>query len=163
MVRAMDRPVEKKVAKSAEVQAKAAVATKQSAKVQEKAAVATTKSTLRQEDTADRRTELAADRTVYAAERTYAAWMRSGLAAMAAGVGARALLKEHVADWLALATSAVLTLFAIFCFVAAVWREIDGHVRPHPDVRRLPAGVLVGFSAFLVLVSGAVLIGMWTR
>lgn len=159
----MAKPVENKVAESS-----AKVAT--SAKVQEKAAVATTKSTLRQEksalrqeDSADRRTELASDRTVYAAERTYAAWMRSGLAAMAAGVGARALLKEHIADWLALATSIVLTLFAIFCFVAAVWREIDGHVQPHPDVRRLPGPILIAFSAFLVLVSGAVLVGMWTR
>jgi putative membrane protein len=34
-----------------------------------------------QQDSADRRTQLAADRTVFAAERTYAAWVRTGLAA----------------------------------------------------------------------------------
>lgn len=134
-----------------------------SAKVQEKAAVATTKSALRQEDSADRRTELSADRTIYAAERTYAAWMRTGLTSLAAGVGARALLAEHLADWLAAGTSVLLTLFAMFCFVAAVWREIDGHVRPHRDVRRLPGWILVTFSSFLVIVAGAVAVDLWSR
>lgn len=152
----MVEPVEKKVAETTAKVAK-------SAKVQEKSQLRQESSALRQEDSADRRTELAADRTVYAAERTYAAWMRSGLAAMAAGVGARALLKDHIADWLALATSVVLVMFGIFCFVAAVWREIDGSVPPpHPDVRRIPAYVTIGFSTFLVLVSAAILIGLWT-
>ncbi len=44
------------------------------------------------EDSADRRTELAADRTVLAAERTYAAWVRTGLILLAAGVGAKKTL-----------------------------------------------------------------------
>lgn len=152
----MDKPIEKKVAKSAKVQEQAAVTTTKSTLRQEESA-------LRQEDSADRRTELAGDRTVYAAERTYAAWMRTGIAALAAGVGARALLVEHIAEWLAAATSIMLVLFAMFCFVAAVWRELDGQVRPHPDVRRLPAWVLVAFSGFLILVAGAVAVGLWSR
>lgn len=41
---------------------------------------------------------------------------------------------------MALGTSAALTLFAMFCFIAAVWRELD---------------------MFLVLVSGEILIGLW--
>lgn len=150
----MSEEVVKKVAKTQEKVAA-------SAKVQEKSQLRQESSALRQEESADRRTELAADRTVYAAEQTYAAWMRSGLAAMAAGVGAKALLAEHVAEWLAAATSVVLVAFAMFCFIAAVWREVDGHVQPHPDVRRLPGTVLVVFSGFLVLVSGAVLVGLW--
>ncbi len=42
------------------------------------------RSTARVEDSADRR-------TVLAAELTYAAWVRTGLAAMASGIGAKAL------------------------------------------------------------------------
>jgi putative membrane protein len=45
------------------------------------------------QDSADRRTQLAADRTVFAAEHTYAAWVRTGLAALASGVGAKKLLE----------------------------------------------------------------------
>ena len=122
------------------------------------------KSELRQEDSADRRTELAADRTVLAGERTYAAWMRTGLTALAAGIGAGALLDGVVATWIAFATSIVLVLFAQFSFIAAVWREIDhGVPPPKPDVRRLPGWAMIGFSGFLVLVSGAVLVGLWSR
>ena len=99
-----------------------------------------------------------------AAERTYAAWMRTGFAAMASGIGAGALLKDVVPTWVAFATSVMLVLFAQFSFVAAVWREVDqGVPPPRPDVRRLPAWVMIGFSGFLVLVAAAVLIGLWTR
>ena len=45
------------------------------------------RSTAKMEDSADRRTQLAADRTVFAAERTYAAWVRTGLVSLASGVG----------------------------------------------------------------------------
>ena len=160
----MSEEVVKKVAKTQEKVAASARVQAKSAQVQEKSQLRQESSALRQEDSADRRTELAADRTVYAAERTYAAWMRSGLAAMAAGVGAKALLAEHVADWLAAATSAVLVLFAMFCFIAAVWREIDNGVPPpRLDVRRLPPWITIAFSAFLVLVSGAVLVGLWAH
>ena len=66
-------------------------------------------------DSADRRTELAADRTVFAAERTYAAWVRTGLAALASGVGARALLTGIIPDFLVQFAGSVLVLFSAFC------------------------------------------------
>jgi putative membrane protein len=117
-----------------------------------------------QEDSADRRTKLAADRTLLAAERTYAAWMRTGLAALAAGIGAQALLNDLVPDWLVLATSIALLLFAEFCFVAGIWRELTGNrLRPDPDAAQLPAAALVLFNGFLIAVGVAVLIGIATR
>jgi putative membrane protein len=93
-------------------------------------------SAIEQTDSADRRTELAADRTILAAERTYAAWVRTGLAALASGIGARALLDRVVADWLTRSTGAMLILFAGFCFVAAVWRDVAPSVQP-PKPRAL--------------------------
>ncbi|WP_084607418.1 YidH family protein [Sphingomonas jaspsi] len=146
-----------KVAATQETVAASTVRQEKSVKRQESSA-------LRQEESADRRTELAADRTVLAAERTYAAWMRTGVAAMVSGVGAGALLKGLVPTWVAFATSVMLVLFAQFSFIAAVWREVDtGVPPPRPDVRKLPAWIMVGFSGFLVLVAGAVLVGLWTR
>jgi putative membrane protein len=115
-----------------------------------------------QTDSADRRTVLAADRTVLAAERTYAAWVRTGLAALASGVGASALLEKVVTDWLVLATGSLLILFSAFCFVAAVWRQFfQGVPPPKPDTRRLPPALLLGFNAFLMLVSVTALVGIW--
>lgn len=120
-------------------------------------------SAVEQTQSADRRTVLAADRTILAAERTYAAWVRTGLAALAAGVGARALLDDVIAPWLAGATGSALVLFSGFCFVAAVWRELAaGAPPPRPDTRRLPAALLVAFNGFLLLVSIAALVGIWT-
>ena len=116
-----------------------------------------------QADSADRRTELAADRTVLAAERTYAAWVRTGLASLASGIGARALLEDLVANWLGLATASVLVLFAGFCFLAAVWREMM-RVAPHsPDTRRLPSALLLAVNGFLLLVCLAALAGIWSQ
>lgn len=150
--------VEKTQAKVAETQVKVAT----SAKTSEKSQLRQEKSALRQEDSADRRTELAADRTVYAAERTYAAWMRTGLAAMASAVGAVKLLDGVVAPWIAGLTSLVLAGFAAFAFVAAVWREMHPDAfPPKPDVKMLPAWVMIGFSAFMALVSVAVVAGLW--
>lgn len=107
-----------------------------------------------QEDSADRRTRLAADRTVLAAERTYAAWMRTGFAALASGIGAKALLDHHVPGALSAATTIMLELFAIFCFGAAVWRQLDrGAPPPRPDVKVLPAWLLIVFSVFLSVVA----------
>jgi len=118
-------------------------------------------STDQQTDSADRRTELAADRTVLAAERTYAAWVRTGLAALASGIGARALLKDVVVDWLTLATGAMLALFSAFCFLAAVWRELVPDAwQPKPEIRRLPAALLIVINGFLCLVSLAALVGI---
>lgn len=116
-----------------------------------------------QTDSADRRTQLAADRTVLAAERTYAAWVRTGLAALASGIGARALLDKIVAGWLIGATGSVLILFSAFCFTAAVWRQTHPVAPPRPDTRRLPPALLLGVNGFLVLVSLAALVGIWTR
>lgn len=116
-----------------------------------------------QADSADRRTELAADRTVLAAERTYAAWVRTGLAALASGVGVRALLQDLVPDWLALAAACLLVLFAGFCFIAAVWREMMRVAPPRPDARRLPPALLVSVNGFLLLVCLAALVGIWSQ
>ncbi|MBV8912902.1 MAG: DUF202 domain-containing protein [Acetobacteraceae bacterium] len=113
-------------------------------------------------ESADRRTELAADRTVLAAERTYAAWVRTGLAGLAAGVGAKKVLGGVIPDWAILGTGSVIVLFAAFCFIAAVWRELwSGAPPPKPDVRRLPRVVLIGLNGFLVLVCLAALLGVW--
>jgi putative membrane protein len=116
-----------------------------------------------QEDSASRRTRLAANRTLLAAERTYAAWMRTGLAGLASGIGAKALLDKHVPPWMVLATSVALILFAEFCFLAAIWRELAGRpLRPAPDTANLPAWLLVVFNGFLLVVGAAVLIGIVT-
>jgi putative membrane protein len=117
---------------------------------------------VQQTDSADRRTELAANRTVLAAERTYAAWVRTGLAALAAGVGAQALLEEVIPAWLTRPTGSALILFSCFCFMAAVWRELQpGAPPPEPDTRRMPASLLLAINGFLAFVSLMALIGVW--
>jgi len=113
-------------------------------------------------ESAERRTILSADRTVYAAERTYAAWMRTGLAALVSGVGARSLLADVRPDWLPIAAGTLLIAYSAFCFVAGVWREMaPGAVRPKPDASKLPAWILVMFTAALVAVDAAAIIGIW--
>ena len=85
------------------------------------------------------------------------------MAALASGIGARALLKDVVFPWLATATGTVLVLFSAFCFVAAVWREMGaGAPPPRPDIKRLPSTLLIGVNGFLMLVSLAALVGIWT-
>jgi putative membrane protein len=112
--------------------------------------------------TSDRSTELAADRTVFAAERTYAAWMRTGLAALASGIGARALLGKVIADPMVMFASTVLVLFSVFCFAAAVWRELVPKLsEPVPDARKIPSWVLFGINGSLAFVSVLALIGIW--
>ncbi|MGZ3267569.1 MAG: DUF202 domain-containing protein [Croceibacterium sp.] len=120
-------------------------------------------SAVAQESSADRRTKLAADRTLLAVERTYAAWVRTGLAALAAGVGAKALLDTLVPSWLVISASIVLLLFAEFCFVAGVWRELTGKERPEPDAPQMPSWLLVFFNGFLVLLGLAVVVSVLTR
>jgi putative membrane protein len=113
-------------------------------------------------DSADRRTILAGDRTLLAAERTYAAWVRTALAALAAGVGARALMKDVLPDWVGKLSGSVLVIFAGFCLIAAVWREIRGTPTPPvPDIRSVPKALLVPVNGFLLLVAIAALVGIW--
>ena len=114
-------------------------------------------------DSADRRTILSADRTLLAAERTYAAWVRTALAALASGVGATAVMKGVLPLWLAKVTGSVLVLFAGFCLLAAVWRELQGvkHLK-HPDMRPIPTALLVPINGFLLLVAIAALVGIWS-
>lgn len=114
-------------------------------------------------DSADRRTILSADRTLLAAERTYAAWVRTALAALASGVGATAVMKDVLPNPLAKLTGSVLVIFAGFCLIAAVWRELNGVSKvTHPDIRPLPTALLVPVNLFLLLVSIAALVGIWS-
>ena len=102
-------------------------------------------------ESADRRTVLSANRTVLAAERTYAAWIRTGLVALASGIGAKALIDE-LPSWLAISSAAVMILFSIFCFMAAVWRQLQRTAPPEPDTRPLTAYPLIAFSLLLSLI-----------
>jgi putative membrane protein len=113
-------------------------------------------------DDSDRRTILASDRTLLAAERTYAAWVRTALAALASGVGARALMKGVLPGWVGKLSGSALVIFAGFCLVAAVWREVNVlPAPPRPDVRRLPILLLIPMNGFLLLVAIAALVGIW--
>jgi putative membrane protein len=113
-------------------------------------------------DSADRRTVLSGDRTLLAAERTYAAWVRTALAALASGIGARALVKDILPDLVGKLTGSVLVVFAGFCLVAAIWRELQGIEKVQADdFRPIPAGLLMPMNGFLLLVALAALIGIW--
>jgi putative membrane protein len=128
----------------------------------DKSARTVAKSTSELADNSDRRTILASDRTLLAAERTYAAWVRTALAAIAAGIGARALVKDVLPPWIGKLTGTVLVIFAGFCLVAAVWRELSGTPRPpEPDIRMIPAALLVPMNLLLLLVAAAALVGIW--
>src|SRR6478735_1186179 len=127
-----------------------------------RSARAVERSTSELTDSADRRTVLSGDRTLLAAERTYAAWVRTGLAALAAGIGARALVKDILPGWVGKVTGSILVVFACFCLVAAVWRELHGVTRIHdPDIPRMPRSLLVPMNFFLLVVAVTALIGIW--
>jgi putative membrane protein len=114
-------------------------------------------------DSADRRTVLSGDRTLLAAERTYAAWVRTALAAIASGIGAKALVKDILPEWVGKATGSILVIFAGFCLVAAVWRELQGFPRnSQPDIKRIPPALLIPMNFFLLLVALAALVGIWS-
>ncbi|MGN6590289.1 MAG: YidH family protein [Sphingomicrobium sp.] len=113
-------------------------------------------------DSAERRTQFASDRTMLAAERTYAAWVRTALAALAGGIGARALGKDILPEWVGKVTGSVLVIFAGFCLVAAVWRELHGLPKdPEPDFHPVPRSMLIPMNFFLLLVTAAALVGIW--
>ena len=114
------------------------------------------------QDSADRRTQLAADRTVFAAERTYAAWVRTGLAALASGIGAKKLLEGVVPEWMIWGVGTLLVAFSAFCFGAAVWRQARaGAPPPRPDIKRIPPTILITVNGFLALVAIAALVTIW--
>lgn len=114
------------------------------------------------QDSADRRTQLAADRTVLAAERTYAAWVRTGMASLASGVGAKKVLGGVLPEWGIGIVGTVLVLFAAFSFGAAVWRQTNpGAPPPEPDAQKIPAWLLMGINGFLILVCLIAIFGIW--
>jgi putative membrane protein len=126
-------------------------------------AKAVEKSTAQISDSADRRTILASDRTLLAAERTYAAWVRTALAGLAVGIGARALAKGILPAWVGKVSGTILVIFAGFCLVAAVWRELQGMPRePGPDIKPVPRALLIPMNFFLLLVVLAALVGIWS-
>jgi putative membrane protein len=56
----------------------------------------------------------------------------------------------------------LLVLFSAFCLGAAVWRQLaPGVPPPRPDVRRIPAHVLVAVNAVLALVALSALVSIW--
>jgi putative membrane protein len=129
----------------------------------ERSAKALERNTSELTDSADRRTTLASDRTLLATERTYAAWVRTALAALAAGVGARALVKDILPDWIGKLTGTVLIVFAGFCLVSAVWREVCGIPSgARPDIPSIPRALLIPMNFFLLLVAIAALVGIWS-
>ena len=137
---------------------------KESAKEVEKSAGTLARSTGQIKDSAERRTELAADRNVFAAERTR---MPPGCARASrrspAASGAKAALKDVIPEYIVLAAGTVLALFSAFCFFAGIWREFSpGPPPPEPDIKRLPAWVLIGVNCFLILVALAALFGIWS-
>ena len=49
------------------------------------------------------------------------------------------------------------------CLVAAIWRELKGTpITPHPDIKPIPAKLLVPMNFFLMLVAVAALVGIWS-
>ena len=82
---------------------------------------------------------------------------------LAAGIGARALVKDVLPQWIGKLTGTVLIIFAAFCLIAAVWREIRGTPRsPEPDIRMIPAALLVPMNILLLIVVVAALVGIWS-
>jgi putative membrane protein len=81
---------------------------------------------------------------------------------LAGGIGASALLEGLVPGWMVMAQAMVPMLFAVFCFVAGVWRQLFKVEPDAPDIARLPGWMLIGTNVFLALVAATVLLGLWT-
>jgi putative membrane protein len=152
---------EREVARSAKEVEKTSREVEKSSRELEKSSKAVEEGTKEVVSDTYRQLQMAADRTLLAAERTFAAWVRTGLSSLAAGVGARALLQDVIPLWLAKLTGSVLVIFAGFCFVAAVWRDLWRPPPPATDVRPVPRQLLVPLSGFLLIVAVAALIGIW--
>ena len=72
------------------------------------------------------------------------------------------MLTGLVPDWLILANGSVLVLFSMFCFGAAVWRQLNpGLPPPIPTSPRISPALLVAINGFLALVSLFALFGVW--
>lgn len=111
---------------------------------------------------AERRTVLAANRSVLAAERTYASWVRTGMAALASGAAVRPLLEDRWAHWVVLLTATVLLGFALFCFAAGVWRQMQQDpTPPQPEIKRLPVWALAAANGALSLATLGALAEIW--
>jgi putative membrane protein len=150
------------IAETARQVAKQARKVTESAHHLEQSAGAVVESSDLQLQSAERRTVLAADRTVLAAERTYAAWVRTGMAGLAGGAAVRPLLEDRWAHWVVLFTATTLLLFAMFCFFAGVWRQLQPASKaPRPTAPRLPAWALVTANTALVLATLAALVQIW--
>jgi putative membrane protein len=113
-------------------------------------------------DSAERRTELAADRNVFAARTDLCRLGAHRLAALASGVGAKAALKDVIPEYIVVPAGTVLALFSAF-FFAGIWREFfsAGPPPPQPDIKVLPRLVLIGVNSFLILVALAAVFGIW--
>ena len=71
----------------------------------------------------------------------------------------RELLEGIVPDWLISANGTLLILFSAFCFVAAVWRNLNpGPPPPVPSVPQIRPWLLIAVNGFLALVSLATLV-----
>ncbi len=110
-----------------------------------------------------RQLRLASDRTMLSKERTYAAWVRTGLAALASGVATRAFVSPAVSPKVALAMASLLVMFAGFCFVAGVWRELRPPMAIDPQaLKPVPAGILISANALMLVVTFTALASLWT-
>lgn len=152
----------RQVARTAKEVEKSTKAVEKSSKQVEKSTKAVEEGTREVVSDTGQQVTMAADRTLLATERTYAAWVRTALSSLAAGVGARALLEGVIPLWLAKLTGSVLVIFAGFCFVAAVWRQLWRPVPPPGiDLRPVPRAILVPLNGFLLLVAVVALVGIW--
>jgi len=88
--------------------------------------------------------------------------MRTALAALASGVGARTVMSDLLPPWAGKVIATALVVFALFCLVAAVWRQLQGvKPPPHPDIQPIPHALLIPTNAILALVAIIILIGIW--
>jgi putative membrane protein len=82
--------------------------------------------------------------------------------ALASGAGAHSLLEGIVSVRLNRIVASFLVLFAVFCFGAGVWRELLANMaQPASAVARIAPIILGLASSALMLISLAVMVGVW--